>query len=124
MDEENTGEEQIYVFDDLPTVSEDSSAAEVSLPKDSVDVERPLGSADFIYFIQVGAFTTQERAERFKLFNQKKINYPLDISFSPEVNLWVVRLPKFDTKTEAEKVRDDIWMIEEFKDAFIVTVHE
>ena len=122
--DEQGGEEQIYVFDDVPNVAEDSSAAETVVKTDSVVSEQPAATADFIYFIQVGAFSTRERAERFKLFNQNKINYPLDISFSSEVDLWVVRLPKFNTKSEAEKVRDEIWKVQEFKDAFIVTVQE
>ncbi len=125
--EDEGGTEQIYVFDDVSSVPQDSVNDNDTIKKDTLLTEQPLSNLSeehFIYFIQVGAFTSQERAERFKLINQEKIEYPLEISFSNQVNLWVVRLPKFDTKLEAEKVRDELWKIDTFKDAFIVTVQE
>jgi hypothetical protein len=35
-----------------------------------------------------------------------------------------VRLPELDTRDEAEKLRNDLWKIPEFKDAFIITTEE
>ncbi len=119
-----SGEDKIYVFDDVSTVTDSTATVETPSVKDTLTLEQPKVEKHFIYFVQIGAFSSQERAERFKLFNQPKCSYPMDISFNNDIQLWVIRLPKFNTKEEAEKVRDELWKQEVFKDAFIVTVEE
>jgi len=74
-----------------------------------------------LYFVQLGAFTTQERAEEFikkaeELLNEKSFT----ITFSDEKELFLVQLPPFKDKKEAEKVRNRLWKYAQFKDAFIV----
>ncbi len=125
--EESGGGEQVYVFDDVSSVTGDSSSVSNESVNDSLFLEQPKAEVEnqsFIYFVQLGAFTTEERAERFKLMNQPKSKFPMNISFNNDLKLWVIRLPKFDSKNEAEKVRDELWGIDVFKDAFIVTVQE
>ncbi len=74
-----------------------------------------------LYFVQLGAFTTQERAEEFikeaeELLEKKTFT----ITFSDEKELFLVQLPPFKDKKEAEKVRNRLWKYDQFKDAFIV----
>jgi hypothetical protein len=72
----------------------------------------------------VGAFTTKERAEQFVKENKSKIPYELTISFSKSVNLFVVQLPSVDTRESAESLRNEIWNLPPFKDAFILTIQK
>ena len=70
---------------------------------------------------KVGACTTQGRADQFVKENSSKTNYQLQISYSEDVKLFVVRLPAFSSKIDAEKVRNEFWQSGLFNDAFIVT---
>ena len=79
---------------------------------------------EYEFYVQIGAFTSQDRADKFVKENQSKLNYNMDISFSNEVKLWVVRLPVFASREEAEKVRNDLWNSGDFDDAFIVTLEK
>lgn len=89
--------------------------AEVAVPTEET-VEEPM------YFVQIGAFQTQEAAEDFvKEAKELLNNQELTITFSDKVNLFVVQLPPFKDKKEAEKVRNRLWRYDKFKDAFIVT---
>jgi cell division protein FtsN len=75
-----------------------------------------------LYFVQIGAFQTQEAAEEFvKEAKELLNNQELTITFSDKVDLFVVQLPPFKDKKEAEKVRNRLWRYDKFKDAFIVT---
>ncbi len=74
-----------------------------------------------LYFVQLGAFTTQERAEEF--INQAKElldTKTFTITFNDEKELFLVQLPPYKDKKEAEKVRNRLWKYKMFKDAFIV----
>ena len=107
---------EVYVFDDV-TENEDTTTAVTEQITEQPVVESYITQ----YFVQVGAFTTKERADQFYKENSSKISYPLNISYSEEVKLFVVQLPPFTTKAEAEKVRNELWQNVIFKDAFIVT---
>lgn len=109
--EETPKEKEIYVFDDVSTY-------------DSTKVEPQENLPDFLYLVQVGAFTTQERADSYVKENQTSIPWKLNISFSSRVNLYVVQLPAFNSRMEAEDVRNQLWQINTFKDAFILTVEK
>jgi hypothetical protein len=114
--EEEKADEEIYVFDEIP-------------PDTVKDVEEdeyytPLLTETY-YKVQIGAFTTKEKAEEFASESRIKLQKKLDVSYSDEVNLFVVRISSsFNTRSEAEKVRNQLWQIEEFKDAWIVTVNK
>jgi len=117
-EETSTGDE-VYVFDDVG-VYDDQAQTNVDTSNVVVNEETTDGNyKEFI--VQVGAFTTRARAERFVTVNQNKINYPMQISYSERVNLYVVQLPPFSTRREAEKVRDNLWSTDIFRDAFIIT---
>ena len=133
VQKKNKTEEEPYIFDAVGTVepekpteinkitSPDSSQVQEKMkeePKNEAEetVEEPM------YFVQIGAFTTQERAEEF-VKEAKEIlkNQEFTITFSDRVNMFVVQLPPFKDRKEAEKVRNRLWKFDKFKDAFIVT---
>jgi cell division protein FtsN len=112
VEEEKT--EDVYVYDETPS--------------DTV-INEPVyddGVLHITYFkVQIGAFTTKERAEEFAAMSRNRLQEEMDITYNEEVNLFVVQLqPSFKSKEEAEKVRDQIRTMEEYKDSWIVTVGE
>ncbi len=123
-------EKKVYVFDDVnvPDSMQTSATAldtavaglkvEIS---DTTNLNSLMLKQNVRYFVQVGAFTTKARAERFVKLNENRITFPMQISFSPLVKLFVVRLPFFRKREEAERVRNALWKTKYFKDAFIVT---
>jgi len=129
---ENAGKTgaNIYVFDDVST-NADTSAKQpkdslvVANTKDSVNVTTDNLNASIkkkmLYYVQVGAFTTEARAKRFVALNSAKISFPMNVSYNDKVKLFVIRLPVFASRQEAERVRNELWKTKEFKDAFIVT---
>lgn len=106
--------DSVYVFDQVPVVKDTLiEQPKVSPPK--IDVQ--------YYIVQIGAFTTQDKASDFAETATKILKYKVEISFSNSNNLYVVQLtPPYSTKTEAELVRDELWKMEKFKDAWILTV--
>jgi cell division septation protein DedD len=94
---------------------------ETTVKEDKAKDNAPTVETPKLYFVQLGAFTTQERAEEFikeaeDLLNEKSFT----ITFSDEKELFLVQLPPFKDKKEAEKVRNRLWKYQQFKDAFIV----
>jgi len=133
--EEEPAKEQIYVFDDAGTDSTVITAPieteietadtnnfireeEIPLQEESADIATPASG----FTVQLGAFSTKEKAEIFVKENQKDINHKMEIHYSTKVNLFVVWLQKFSTKEEAESVRNSLWTNQKYKDAFIVMV--
>jgi hypothetical protein len=114
--EEEKTDEEIYVFDEVPA--------------DTVkDIEEPVYNVPSMtgtyYKIQIGAFSSKEKADEFALESREKLQEELDVSYSEEVNLFVIQLkPSYKSKEEAEKVRNQLWQIEEYKDAWIVTINK
>jgi cell division protein FtsN len=109
---EKTGEDSVYVFDEVP---QDSTPV--------IQSEKPAENTPSTYYIvQVGAFTTREKAETFAAGSRGKIQHEVIIIYSNSVNLFVVQLTElFSTRAEAEKVRNELWKMPEFKDAWILT---
>jgi cell division protein FtsN len=124
--DEQTKQPEVYVFDDVNKI--DTSKTIALKPTETIKetqdelparVDQPLLSKRFI--VQVGAFTSKERAETFVRENQNKIEQKMSIAFSNQVQLYVVQLPPYSSKEEAEKVRNSLWQISSFKGAFIIT---
>jgi cell division septation protein DedD len=75
------------------------------------------------YFVQIGAFSTRDKAESFSDIAKKKLNYDVIIKYNDMIKLFVVQLnPHFTSRSEAEKVRDEIKQNQDYRDAWIVTV--
>lgn len=121
-------EPEIYVFDDVNK----QDTAKVEIPKqvemkneeikNLPDVKTPATTSIKKYVVQVGAFSTLERAQSFVSENQAKIAYLMNITLRDTDKYFVVRLPLFGSREDAEKVRNSIWQIPSFKDAFIITL--
>jgi len=124
-------EPDVYIFDDvqkdevniLDTAKAVPSVQEVKVEPvetDSVKIEQPISTKKFI--IQLGAFTTKERAETFINENKSKTELTMSIIYREQIKLYAVQLPQLTTKEEAERTRNNLWQTPSFKDAFIITV--
>lgn len=117
--EQTTSEEEsndeVYVFDEVPVDS-------------TIEIEetesKPITKAVSHYIIQIGAFTTREKAELFASKSGGIITDGITVSYNHEVNLFVVQLnEKFKNKNDAMGKRDSLRLIDDFKDAWIITVY-
>jgi cell division septation protein DedD len=124
-------EQEIYVFDDAGVKSAKDTVKQAETKIKSQDVIPPVTEKKEMtllkgmnFIVQLGAFSSKEKAEKFIAENKGKLNYEMNISFSESVKLYVVQIPPFSTKEEAEKVRNKLWETASFKDAFIVTVEK
>ncbi len=118
---EQSEKPEIYIFDDVTdSQSEPADTSEmVNTPIETIEENNTETGIKF--YVQIGAFTTKERADAFVSENSSKVDYPLEISYSENVKLYVVQLPPFTSRSEAEKVRNYYWQSGLFEDAFILT---
>ena len=113
--QQSNEEDKVYVFDEIPKENT------IEAPKTG---EYP-NLSEAYYVVQIGAFTTKERADSFVEMSKSKIKNEINITYSDTVKLYVVQIvPFYKSKKEAELVRDEIRMIPEFNDAWIVTVNK
>ncbi|AFH49253.1 Hypothetical protein IALB_1545 [Ignavibacterium album JCM 16511] len=107
--------ESIYVFDEQKN-------------DEKIDVNKggEFPNIDETYFVvQIGAFTSKERAEKFAEVSKSKVNKDIIITYSESNNLYLVQLsPFYKSRQEAELVRDELKVIPEFSDVWIVTVNK
>lgn len=139
-DKENT--EEVYVFDETSeVVTEPKTSTEeiakveaavsetISETKDETpDVyNEPTSSNETNqyyseqFYLQLGAFSTLQRAERFTSNVSSNVPFPLSVIYNSTISLYVVRSSPYDTRGEVEAVRDDFRRRNIYKDAFIVT---
>lgn len=110
--EETTKKEDVYVFDEVKP----ENTIEAPETGDYPDLK------ETYYVVQIGAFTTKERAEEFADFSRRKLSSELAINVRG--NLYVVQIvPFYKSRQEAEIVRDNLWQIPEFNDAWILTIN-
>ncbi len=140
--DENKGQD-VYVFDQIGNKTEkpvnktakidsasmvsqiDSTTAvkepEIEKKEENIPSNTPTTETPKLYFVQLGAFTTQDRAEEFiKQAEELLETKTFTITFNDEKELFLVQLPPYKDKKEAEKVRNRLWKYDLFKDAFIV----
>ncbi len=136
----NSSEQEVYVFDDVSDVSGVSAVSEksdvsvdnsstsheaVEVPTEQKVVEPaqfvPVSKKEGKYTVQIGAFSSAEKADKFIKDIQSTINYPLIAKVNPKTGLFVVQVSSFQTREDAVSVRDKLKKISKFKDAFIVT---
>jgi cell division protein FtsN len=104
-------EDSTYVFDEMP----ESEIITIDTPETN--------NANLVYVIQIGAFTTEDKASTFAEQSSIKISYKLKVTYNQKVNLFVVNLdPAYKSKVEAESVRNKLWQMDGFQDAWIVTM--
>ncbi len=109
---QNTNEERddngVYVFDEVPA-------------EDAYQFDKPEEKINYIYFIQIGAFSSLKSAETFATKSTQILNEELDVKFSDRTKLYVVTInKKFSNRLEAEKIRNELWRNELFNDAWIL----
>jgi hypothetical protein len=114
--EETIEKDDVYIFDEIP-------------PDTTLKMNEPIVSYPNVnvtyYVVQIGAFTTRERAETFKTEAALDLKKELAITYSNDVNLFVVQLtPLFTSRIEAENARKVIWKNKKYNDAWIVTVNK
>ncbi|MBN2570917.1 MAG: SPOR domain-containing protein [Ignavibacteriales bacterium] len=95
-------EEEVYVFEEEPI--------------EEPVVEQPV----FQYTVQIGAFTTRDRAEKFILECKGKINQPLQVVFKNNVNLYAVQLSPFSDRSQADLMVSQLKSDPKFFDTFII----
>jgi hypothetical protein len=111
-EKESEKEDEIYIFDEVP-------------PEDSYTFEKQVNNVTFLYKIQIGAFSKRERAELFAEKSRKYLNRGIIVNFNGEVNLFVVQLEElFNSKIEAERIRANLWQMEEYNDAWIIPIRQ
>jgi cell division septation protein DedD len=113
--EETTKKEEVYVFDEVPEETTITPPATGEYPTLS----------ETYYVVQIGAFTTKDRAESFAEKSRQKLLNEISINYSERVNLYVVQVvPFYKSRQEAEIVRDNLRQISDFNDAWIITINK
>lgn len=110
----NTSNEA-YVFDNV-AISDSSNKVQAETNESTEIVEEPIE----MYIVQIGAFSTQDKAEIFLHKFKDKVKNDLNIHFDEGKGLYVIQLPPFRTREEALKVRDELKTINELEGTFIV----
>jgi cell division protein FtsN len=123
---------EILVFEevdklDSTLIKEDTLKNE--MPKPMIDEKTEIHTINATnkqlkYIIQVGAFSTMERADAFIKENQQKINNKMVISFNEQTKLYAVQFTPVNEREYADQIRNSINQISAFKDAFIITIEE
>lgn len=113
----------VYVFDNvekIDSVRNNDENADSIIAKELINKKANKPE----YIIQLGAFSSKEKAEMFVNENQNKTEFKLNIIFKKELNVYAVQLSPFNSILEAEKVRDNLQKINSFKNAYIITINE
>ena len=101
--------DSIYVFDEVP-------------PENIYTIENKEETPDTIYIIQIGAFSTLERAKEFSEFSREKLKKDIKVEYKEKKKLYVVQIyPYYSDKKKAETYRSELINYDEYKDAWIVT---
>ena len=105
--EEEKGEDEIYIFDEVPL---DDSTPDVIVPK---EIERN-------YVIQIGAFSSKENADKFAYKSKLILSEEVTVDYNERINMYVVTLTRiFNSRTTAMNQRDELWKYEQFSDAWL-----
>lgn len=108
-------QEQVYIFDTIP----DEKTIEPTKTGEFPDITQTY------YVVQVGAYTTKDKAESFAEMSRKKSNYKFNVVYSDNLKLYLVQVvPFFKQRSEAEIVRNNLWKMTEFVDAWILTINK
>lgn len=113
--------DSLYVFDKVPV----DTTKPVILPKETNPTVEKQEIPTPYYLVQIGAFTTQGRAQEFVDQTKSLLNQKVNISLNHDNNLYVVRLAQiFSSHDQAEQEKDNLRQQEAFKDAWVVTVSQ
>lgn len=111
--QETQKENDVYVFD-VETPTENKIEEKI--------IEKPIEiKEEYEYIVQIGAFSSKEKAEKYATENKQYIYWDYQIFYSNQVGLFVIQLNPINSRTDAEKIRDKCWAEGKLKDAFIIT---
>ena len=123
---------EVYIFDDVSKAdsikadtlkmenAKSSQLVKEPLSENSKNEPEAISTTVEKFVVQVGAFTTRERAQAFIKENQVKIQQQMELSYNGKVKLYVVQLPPFSKREDAEKIKHNLQQIQVFKDAFVI----
>lgn len=115
LHQETDEQKQVYIFDEVP----EEKTIEAPKTGEYPDIK------ETYFVVQVGAYTSEEKANSFAEMSRNKTNYKFSVVFSEKLNLYLVQvIPFFKSRTEAEEVRNNLWKVTEFVDAWILTVNK
>lgn len=110
--DEESDDNGVYVFDEVPA-------------GDSFQIDKAENDLNFNFFVQIGAFTTKASAEDFAEESAITLKKELKIKYNSISNLYTVRLVElFNSRIEAEKIRNELWQDDKFTDAWIIKEHK
>jgi cell division septation protein DedD len=104
-------ENDVYVFD------VDTST---DVKKEEIKIEKPIEiKEEYEYIVQIGAFSSKEKAETYVRENKQYIYWDYKIFYSNPVGLFVIQLNPLNNRVDAEKIRDKCWSEGKLKDALL-----
>jgi cell division septation protein DedD len=107
---ETAAEEEVYVFDEVKEP--------VNPPVEIYNAPNPP-----YFIVQIGAFTTKDKADEFARQSRNVLSNDIEVRFSNSVNLYVVQVtPYFKNRAEAESLRNKLWQMNDYTDAWILSV--
>lgn len=99
-----------YVFDKIP-------------PENTFRIENPEPKNKMVYIVQIGAFSTLERAGDFAELSRSKLNKEIKVDYDETKKLYLVQVSQlFNNKNEAIVFRNELKNYSEFKDAWVVEI--
>jgi cell division septation protein DedD len=115
-------ENDVQLLDDQK--KNDSLKTAIPQKRDTLSIKKEDQVISKKFAIQLGAFSSIERAQNFINENQSKIEQQMKIVFRDQVKLFTVQIPPFESHEEAEKIKNILWNNPAFKDAFIITIDD
>ena len=102
--------DSVYIFDEIP-------------PEDLFKLESPVQQSVDVYVVQIGAFSSIDRAKEFAELSRYKLNKEIKVEYKSDKNLYVVWIyPPFEEKQSAVEYRNKIQLDGDFTDAWITTI--
>lgn len=107
------------ILDSMIVDKKDTVKAKIEELKPEIEerVQQKIGG----YAVQLGAFSSRERAEEFVKENQSSTIYYLNVFQKPSVNLFLVQTSPVNSRAEADLIRNTLRKNSIFKDAFVVS---
>ncbi len=122
----NSSKDSVLVFEKpKPSADTSNQILEIRTVLEKNNLEKSLSTKPLRFSVQIGAFSTLEKADFFASQALKKIGQQFSVTFNSSVNLFVVQLiPSLSQKPDAEALKTELWKIKEYKDAWIVLVDD
>ena len=106
--EEESGENEVYVFDEVPI--DDSPTIDAG---ESKEIERN-------YVIQIGAFSSKENADKFAEDSKIILSEDVNVDYNERTNFYVITLSRiFKSRNEAINRRNELWTFNQYRDAWL-----